>query len=311
MQHTRSLFLLAACGTLMSLNNCVADAEQPLGIDTQDVLELSVGAGETMALQTSLPSDMAVVITVDCKVPTNVDAAGAVIAVDAETLLQSSDLDGVGRAAYWQWAGVMSAGAHKINVSNVGNESASCAVSMQAQSDETSCTERTVHRSVIGTATHLPVGNESYGEWEAFPASGNHWGAWATWNTVYDKPVLRGFYLHNLEHGGLVLSYGCSSADESAACQEAETALRELADKFGQTRILITPDPNQPTMFAVRGWRLAYASDCLDEASALDFMNDHFRRGREDINGDPPLQFDPTTTENVPCEVLMAAPDGC
>ena len=104
---------------------------------------------------------------------------------------------------------------------------------------------------------HLPVGETSYGKWEALPASGNHWGAWAKWGTVYAKPVLRSFYLHNLEHGGVVLSYRCSNADESEACAQAEASLIELANAFGEHRILVTPDPDQPTMFAVRTWRWA------------------------------------------------------
>ena len=87
-----------------------------------------------------------------------------------------------------------------------------------SQDQDAVCADWTVHRSVIGHATHLPVGDTDYGTWEDLPASGNHWGAWAAWGTVYEAPVLRGFYLHNLEHGGLILSYGCESADESEDC---------------------------------------------------------------------------------------------
>jgi hypothetical protein len=59
---------------------------------------------------------------------------------------------------------------------------------------------------------------------------------------------------------------------------------------------------------SVRRW--IYASDCVDDGVALDFMEKHFRHGREDIDADPPLPFDPSTT-NVPCQNLMAAPDSC
>jgi hypothetical protein len=128
---------------------------------------------------------------------------------------------------------------------------------------------------------------------------------------AYPKPVLRGFYMHNLEHGGAVLSYGCESADESAACADAEAALIKLANEFGQNRVIVTPDPDQPTLYAVRTWRWAYAADCFDHDSALEFLGEHFRNGREDIDADPPVPFDPTTTEDVPCEDLMSAPDSC
>jgi hypothetical protein len=226
-------------------------------------------------------------------------------------------LEGTARADFWEWAGVLPAGEHQITITNQGNRAASCRIDMVAQpatsaeDGEDVCSSWSTHRSRIDTATHLPVGNAEYGEWESMPASGNHWGAWAKWGQVYAAPVLRGFYLHNLEHGGLMLSYGCASADESEECAAAEQQLIELVEEFGEGRVFITPDPDQPEMFSVRGWRWAMSSDCLNGDAALDFMKAHYRQGREDIDGNPPLDFDPTTTENVPCEVLMAAPDGC
>jgi hypothetical protein len=63
-------------------------------------------------------------------------------------------------------------------------------------------------------------------------------------------------------------------------------------------------------MFGIRAWRWAYTSDCLDPATATAFASARYRHGREDIDGNPPIPFDPTTT-NVPCENLMAAPDSC
>jgi hypothetical protein len=63
-------------------------------------------------------------------------------------------------------------------------------------------------------------------------------------------------------------------------------------------------------MFAIRGWRYGYSSSCLDETSAKQFAQAHYRQGREDADSDPPIPYDPSTT-NVPCENLMAAPDSC
>jgi hypothetical protein len=142
------------------------------------------------------------------------------------------------------------------------------------------------------------------------PASGNHWGAWAKWGAIYTRPVKRGFYLHNLEHGGLVLSYGCSAPTESAECAEAADNLTALANTFGEYRVIVTPDPQQPELYGIRGWRVGYQSECFNEQRMLDFMGDNFRNGREDTDADPPVPYDPTTTQ-VPCVDLMAAPDSC
>ena len=107
-----------------------------------------------------------------------------------------------------------------------------------------------------------------------------------------------------------MFSYKCSSATASAQCKTAHDELVALAQSLGQPRFIVTPDPAQPTMFAVRGWRYAYTAECLDHASALAFAKAHYRHGREDADSDPPIPFDPSTT-NVPCQDLMAAPDSC
>ncbi len=286
-------------------------AEPDTNTISEDLLELTIAAGDSIDLNAVMDAPRAVIVTVDCGVPANPDLTSALIAVNGASF-SAGALDGATRAGFWRWAGTLAEGEHVLSVANQGDKQAKCQIYMQAQPDDAAaCTSWTAHRSVVKSAVHLPVGNTEDGEWETLPASGNHWGAWAMWGHVYDKPVLPGFYLHNLEHGGLVLSYRCESADESDECAAAEERLIALAEQFGQSRLLVTPDPEQPTMFAVRSWRMAYASDCFDEASALSFMEDNYRRGREDIDADPPIPFDPTTTDDVPCENLMAAPDGC
>jgi hypothetical protein len=114
--------------------------------------------------------------------------------------------------------------------------------------------------------------------------------------------------LHNLEHGGLVFSYKCAN-NSSPQCKAAEAKLVAIASQIGP-RVIVTPDPTQPDMFAIRGWRYGFTSSCLDNASALQFSQAHYRQGREDADANPPIPYDPTTT-NVPCEDLMAAPDSC
>lgn len=307
-----SAWLLAAASTL-ALVNCADDAQT--ASLTADLVELNVESGEAVRLTANIAEPTAVVVTFDCGRPQHPDDTRALIKVSGEAFPVAEALEGQARADHWSWAGELPAGQHEITVENVGNTPAACRINMVPQAvedgDDAVCTSWSTHRSMIDTATHIPVGNLEYGEWEDLPASGNHWGAWAMWNRVYEAPVLRGFYLHNLEHGGLVLSYGCESADESPACADAEAQLVELASKFGQNRILVTPDPNQPEMFSVRAWRWAFSGDCLNEDAALEFMTDHFRQGREDIEAGPLQEFDPTSTENVPCEILMAAPDSC
>ncbi len=324
---SRGASLILGCGAALSLLNCTVEATT----DSGDLTELSIAAGESQVLRVPLAEDTPIVVTIDCGVPEGVDLMGNQIDVDASSM---GAAEGPARAAYWQWAGVAPAGEHEVSVRNLSPKPANCKVSIAAQelpaeeppSEDTSdgttdtttdeatnaaCTAWTVNRSVIYEANHLYLGDIENGEWESLPASGNHWGTWAHWGKIYPKPVHRGYYLHNLEHGGAVFSYGCGSADESEACAAAEAALIELAETFGERRVIITPDPDQPQMFAVRTWRWAYSSECMQKDVGLDFLKSTFRHGREDIEGDPPLPYDPTSTEEVPCENLMAAPDSC
>jgi hypothetical protein len=310
---SRSGALLLGCGAALSLLNCAADQTADAG----NLTETAIASGETEVMRIALQEDTAVVVTVDCGVPEAVDLMGNQIEIDASSMGVER---GPARAAFWQWAGIAPAGEHQVSVRNVSPTLANCKLSITEQGasepsdDEATspvCSSWSVSRSTIYDATHLSLGDTEHGEWDSLPASGNHWGTWAHWGKVYSAPVLRGYYLHNLEHGGALLSYGCASAEESDACAAAEASLIELANSFGERRVLVTPDPDQPEMFAVRSWRWAYSSDCLEENVALEFLRSNFRHGREDIDGDPPLPFDPTSSENVPCENLMAAPDSC
>ncbi len=313
--HTRPVVIALISGLLavptLALTGCAADTVDDDGVvDTDQDLTSSIvlpayGA-KTVSLRATQTRD--VTLTIYCHPSADPDDRGPVVQITAPTL----DLTGTGPApaGFFQKTGSMAAGTHAITLANQG-AATTCTLRTGVVPAAATCRAWTAWRSANPDHTHYPVGSEGAAAgWEPFPASGNHWGAWAPWNRVYDKPVKRGFLLHNLEHGGLVLSYKCNSATESAACQSARDSLVGLANALGTGRLIVTPDPTQPTMFAVRAWRYAYTSDCLDPQSAAAFAVERFRHGREDIDADPPIPFDPTTL-NVPCNDLMAAPDSC
>lgn len=208
-------------------------------------------------------------------------------------------------AGYWQWSGTLT-GAQKLKIKGTQG-SAKCTVTVS--SFTASCTSSTSFHTPETGHTHLKVGT-LVSTWGDFPAAGNHWGAWSKWDTTYTKPVKRGFLLHNLEHGGVVLSYGCSSPTDSAECAEAAANLQALKDASGETRVIITPDPEQPAMYGARAWRFGMLADCYDQGRLKDFVSSTIHHGREDVDANPPVAYDPTTL-NVDCHDLMAAPDSC
>lgn len=275
--------------------------------DLTSTFQVAIGQTKTVRVQATTTRDVA--LTIDCAPPGNPDDQGPVLKVAAPTL--GIDEGEPARAGYLRHTASVSSGRHEITIQNTGRIGAQCTLKTSNVPASATCRAYDEWRSPNTDHTHYPVGSEGAAAgWEPFPASGNHWGAWAMWNTVYPKAIKRGFLLHNLEHGGVVFSYKCSTQDESAACTAARDKLIAIAQTMGGPRVVITPDPTQPTMFAIRAWRYAYTSDCLDDASATTFARAHYAKGREDTDADPPIPFDPSTTD-VPCEDLMSAPDSC
>lgn len=299
------LFLTLAGGA-----GCVADdndsgeIEVPVGDAKADAsTQVSVTAGSTRTVSfsvTSKPVDIAVY----CGVSANPDVVGTLFTIQNAGVGLSTASDPV--AGYWQWSGTLTPGTHKLKIKGVSGAS-TCDVSVT--SFTASCSSSTSFHAAETNHNHLAVGTQ-VSTWGDFPASGNHWGAWAKWDTVYTKPVRRGFYLHNLEHGGVVLSYGCSSPTESAECAEAAANLEALKEASGETRVIVTPDPEQPALYGVRAWRFGMLADCFDEGRLGDFLAQTIRHGREDIDANPPVPYDPSTLD-VDCHNLFAAPDSC
>ena len=306
MKRTAACLFLALVGTVgcATDDGDDGDVEVPVGetkADGSAQIQVRPGVKRTLTFTTtSKPVD----VSVNCGISANPDVVGTVFTVKSAPLGLSSASDPV--AGYWQWSGKLTAGQKKIEITGVSG-TATCEVSVT--SFTASCSSSTSFHAVETNHTHLEVGTQ-VPTWGDFPASGNHWGAWSKWDTTYTKPVKRGFYLHNLEHGGVVLSYGCSSPTESAECAEAAANLQALKDASGETRVIITPDPEQPALYGVRAWRFGMLADCYDEGRLLDFLGGTIRHGREDIDANPPIPYDPTTLD-VDCHNLFAAPDSC
>ncbi len=123
------------------------------------------------------------------------------------------------------------------------------------------------------------------------PSSGNHYGVWAAFKT-YDKPIPRGFWVHSMEHGAVVLLYNCP---EGCAGEVAE--LQGMIDAFPadplctdpswpQKRLILVEDPALDVKFAAAAWGATLRSSCLDEATkeALDaFMLNNYAKAPENF----------------------------
>jgi hypothetical protein len=185
---------------------------------------------------------------------------------------------------------VIPAGAVRIDLDAEGGP-ASC--SMRLMPALAACGPLQVFRSINVDHAHVDPSTVPT-SWEAFPVSGDHYPIWAAWNMSWPLPIRTGYLLHDLEHGGIVLSYRCINALQSPDCTQAQSDLLAVRTAFGQTRTSDTPDPSQPSLYAARAWRWGLTADCYDATELASFMSARFRHGREDIDTDYPAPFDPT-----------------
>jgi hypothetical protein len=128
------------------------------------------------------------------------------------------------------------------------------------------------------------------------PSSGDHYPIWAAYMT-YSSPIPEGFWVHNLEHGTIVLSYNCAAyaADAGAACTAdvaaAQQMLNSLPDDPECTalgegvhrRSIMTPDPKLDVPFAASAWGWTLRANCFDPVAFQAFAMAHYNQGPEDI----------------------------
>jgi hypothetical protein len=117
-------------------------------------------------------------------------------------------------------------------------------------------------------------------EWMSDPPhSGPHYPTWELWGE-HDSTVPRGNWVHNLEHGGIVLSYRCADP-----CDAELEILRDVIEQRPELRILLTPDPFLPgrERFAAISWTWIHRFDAPDLEELLCFADQHENHAPEDV----------------------------
>jgi hypothetical protein len=136
------------------------------------------------------------------------------------------------------------------------------------------------------------------------PTSGPHYPIWAAYQT-YTTPVPRGFYVHDEEHGGVVILYNCPSGCDADLATLATWLDARPADPACtppvRARIVVTPDPLIPTRFAAAAWGWALTSQCVDLGALGPFIDAHYAMAPENFCSDG---WDVTAAD-------AGIPDGC
>ncbi len=126
------------------------------------------------------------------------------------------------------------------------------------------------------------------------PTSGPHYPLWARFKAYADR-VPRGFWVHAMEHGAVVVSYNCPGgcAAEVAALVAFLDArpVDPLCTAPVRNRFIVTPDPQLDTVFAASAWGWSLRSDCFDLPALGAFIDAHYAQAPENFCSDG---FDPT-----------------
>ncbi|HEY1690848.1 MAG TPA: DUF3105 domain-containing protein [Polyangiaceae bacterium] len=146
--------------------------------------------------------------------------------------------------------------------------------------------------------THVPIGTDI--TWDSNPpSSGEHFPIWAAYQ-AYTSPVPRGYYVHDEEHGGVILLYDCP---DDSGCPDVAAALQAVSDSLpddplctsaGQgvrVRTVITPDPLLDVPVAAAAWGWVYRAQCVDLPSLEAFASQHYGNGPEVLCANGTTEF--------------------
>lgn len=117
---------------------------------------------------------------------------------------------------------------------------------------------------IVGRA-HITQGSRESGYNSNPPTSGPHWPSPAPWG-VHTQPLPDEALVHNLEHGGVWISYKDGKDTDLA------DKLAEVAGRY-RTKVIMTPRPKNDAPIAVAGWGRLLKLQRFDEARIVEFIN--------------------------------------
>jgi hypothetical protein len=134
---------------------------------------------------------------------------------------------------------------------------------------------------------HVPEGSNI--TWNSNPpSSGEHFPVWATFKE-YTTVVPRGYLVHSMEHGAVLLLYKC----DQPPCTAVVEQLRKVRDAVPneavcspeiRARVIIAQDPLLDVPVAAASWGWTYKAQCVDLPTLTQFAKDHVGKdGPENI----------------------------
>jgi hypothetical protein len=122
---------------------------------------------------------------------------------------------------------------------------------------------------------HIPVGASHPPYNSNPPTSGWHYAEWARWG-VYREAIPDGHLVHNLEHGGIWISY--RDTDDLNTILGLEAVIAEDPD-----RIIMTYRPENDSPIAVAAWGALLKLDRVGAHAIRAFIQRYRYQGPENV----------------------------
>lgn len=119
-------------------------------------------------------------------------------------------------------------------------------------------------------ASHPPYNSDP-------PTSGPHY-AEPLPAGFYDAPQPDEYFVHNLEHGHVWITYDCSKLTN---CDEVKAKLRALVQSYNQWKIVVSPRQNKDAAIGLAAWGWLQKLDSYDEAAIRRFVDAWRDKGPE------------------------------
>lgn len=121
-------------------------------------------------------------------------------------------------------------------------------------------------------------------EYDHYPPNhGNHYDTPRPWGS-YDTQVPDAFFVHNLEHGGIVALYNCPTG-----CPDVAAQMKNLPNtlpkepKFGEVKVVVSPYDKSDHLITMVAWDWQEDFDSFDLEGIRAFYQAHVDKGPEQI----------------------------
>jgi hypothetical protein len=140
-----------------------------------------------------------------------------------------------------------------------------------------------------GTPSHIdPSTQWTYKSYP--PTNGPHYSVSGSapdpWGTV--DTLVEGQFVHNLEHGGIVVLYNCPSGSDCTSLKNSLTnyvqKLAPLEPTYNEAKIIMTPYSNgMQKKVALVAWKYIEFLDSYDQNAITQFYENHVDQGPEAV----------------------------